>query len=63
MLVVKIHSISARHGGPDRYKSVLLRGSYPAKVMDVLRTLFNDAVTNSGRRMGFNCILILLPSV
>ena len=46
MLVVKINFISSCHGGPDRYKSTLLRDSYSVKVMDVLCTLFNDAVTN-----------------
>jgi len=63
MLVVKINYISSCHGGPDPYKSTLVRDSCSAKVMDVLCTLFNDAVTNSGSRIGFKWILILLPSV
>ena len=53
MFIVKINFISSFHGGPDRYKSTVLRDSCSAKVMDVLCTLLNDAVTNSGSRIGF----------
>lgn len=63
MFIVKINFISSFHGGPDRYKSTVLRDSCSAKVMDVLCTLLNDAVTNSGSRIGFKWILILLPSL
>lgn len=63
ILVVKINFISSCHGGPDRYKSTLLRDSCSAKVIDVLCNLFNDTVTKSGNRIGFKWILILFPSV